>query len=103
MDFSKIQYFVLDEADEMLNMGFIDDIQDILKNCPKTKTTLFFSATMPEDILKVAKKYMNEYQIVSVKTKQLTTTLTEQYYYLVKHADKFELLVRLLDAEYNFY
>lgn len=103
LDFSNIQYFILDEADEMLNMGFIDDIQDILKNCPKTKTTLFFSATMPDDILRVAKKYMNDYQIVTVKTKQLTTTLTDQCYYLVKHADKFELLVRLLDAEYNFY
>ena len=64
---------------------------------------LFFSATMPDDIMKVAKKYMNKFEIVSVKASQLTTTLTDQYYYTVKQSDKLELLSSILDMQYDFY
>lgn len=98
-----IQYFVLDEADEMLNMWFIDDIKSVLERCPDQKTTLFFSATMPADILRVAKTYMKDYQIVTVKTAQLTSDFTDQYYYTIKQTDKLELLSRIIDMEYDFY
>lgn len=103
INLEKIQYFVLDEADEMLNMWFIDDIKNILEKCPDDKTTLFFSATMPSDIMSVAKRYMKDYEVIRVKTLQLTTDLTDQYYYTIKHNDKLELLSRIIDMEYDFY
>lgn len=103
LDFSEIEYFVLDEADEMLNMWFLEDIEKILKHCPDKKTTLLFSATMPRHILNIAKKYMNNYQTISVKTKELTSSLTEQVYYVVRETDKLELLSRIIDIEQHFY
>ncbi len=103
LDFSKIKYFVLDEADEMLNMGFIEDIEEILQNTPDNKRTILFSATMPDAIQKIAKNYMKEYEIVKVKSKTLTNESVNQYYYLVKRRDKAELLYRLLDIETSFY
>jgi ATP-dependent RNA helicase DeaD len=103
LNFDKIEYFVLDEADEMLNMWFIDDIENILKNCSENKTTLFFSATMPSSIMTIAKKYMKNYEVVSVKSKQMTTNLVDQLYYIVRMSDKVWLLCRIIDMEYDFY
>ena len=98
-----LDYFVLDEADEMLNMGFIEDIEEILKKTNDEKKMLFFSATIPKPILAIAKKFMPEYKLLKVAKKELTTNLTEQIYYEVKQEDKFEALCRVLDYEQDFY
>ncbi len=97
-----IKYFVLDEADEMLNMGFIDDIETILEKTPKKKRVLLFSATMPSAIKKLAEKYLGEYTHVKTKT-QLTTGLTDQIYFEVAEKDRFEALSRIIDIEAEFY
>ncbi|MGM0508911.1 MAG: DEAD/DEAH box helicase [Fusobacteriota bacterium] len=99
----KIKYMILDEADEMLNMGFIDDIEEILKATPKERTMLLFSATMPRAIKNIAKRYMRNYKVVSVKNKQLTADLTEQIYFEVPKRDRFEALSRIIDIEDGFY
>ena len=103
LDFTKISHFVLDEADEMLNMGFIDDITRVLARVNPAARKLFFSATMPQEILDVAGDYMGDYQIVSIKKDQLTTTNTEQLYFEVNERDKFEALTRIIDIESDFY
>ncbi|MCC2624767.1 MAG: box helicase domain protein [Burkholderiales bacterium] len=99
-----LEFFVLDEADEMLNMGFIDDIEQILKvSNPDEQKMLFFSATMAPSILSIAKKYMGQYKILKVESKETTTDLTEQIYFEVRESDKFEALCRVLDFERDFY
>ena len=97
-----IEHLVLDEADEMLNMGFIDDIEEIMKHTNPNKRTLLFSATIPARIKDLARKYMDDYKLLAVK-EQLTTNLTEQIYFEVKAADKFEALCRIIDIEDDFY
>ncbi len=99
----KIRYFVLDEADEMLNMGFIDDIEKIFTYTNEDRQTLLFSATMPREILHVAKKYMRDHTVVSVKKTELTTNNIEQIYFQVREHDKFEALSRIIDVEEEFY
>jgi ATP-dependent RNA helicase DeaD len=99
----EIQHLILDEADEMLNMGFIDDIEKIMKYTNKEKRTLLFSATMPKRIKDLAHKYMDGYELIAVAKEQLTTNLTEQIYFEVKASDKFESLCRIIDIEDNFY
>jgi len=99
----KIRYFVLDEADEMLNMGFIDDIKEIFTYANPERQTLLFSATMPSEILQVAKRHMKEHVIVSVKKNELTTSNIEQIYFQVSASDKFEALSRIIDIEEDFY
>lgn len=98
-----LEFFVLDEADEMLNMGFVDDIEKILQVTNPEKNMLFFSATMPNSILQIAKRYMSAYKILKVENKELTTKLTEQIYFEVREGDKFEALCRVLDFEQDFY
>lgn len=99
-----IDYFILDEADEMLNMGFIDDIEEVLSYTKEDKRMLFFSATMPKEILKIAETHMREgYEVLKVKAKELTTDLTDQIYFEVKQKDKFEALCRIIDLEPEFY
>ena len=102
LSLKKIQFFILDEADEMLNMGFIDDIETVLKETPEEKRVLLFSATMPAPIKKLAEKYMREYTHVKSETK-LTTKLTDQIYFEVLNKDKFEALCRIIDIEVLFY
>ena len=102
MILSSVKYFVLDEADEMLNMGFIDDIREIFEKTPQDRRVLLFSATMPKDVKKLAQEYIKEYEHVKTKT-QLTTNLTDQIYFEVKRADKFEALCRIIDIEPKFY
>ncbi|MCC2645811.1 MAG: helicase, partial [Burkholderiales bacterium] len=91
-----LEFFVLDEADEMLNMGFVDDIELILKSSnPEQQKMLFFSATMPPSILSIAKKYMGQFKILKVESKESTSNLTEQIYFEVRESDKFEALCRV--------
>ena len=100
----KLEYFILDEADEMLNMGFVEDIEKILESTNKDKRMLFFSATMPKEILKIAENHMRkDYEIIKVEAKELTTNLTDQIYFEVKQKDKFEALCRIIDLEPEFY
>ena len=100
---NNLDYFVLDEADEMLNMGFLEDIELILEETNDEKKMLFFSATMPKAIMDIAKKFMDDYKLLKVKKQELTTDLTEQIYYEVKQEDKFEALCRVLDYTQDFY
>ena len=97
-----IEHLILDEADEMLNMGFIEDMEEIMKHTNPDKRTLLFSATMPKRITDLARKYMDGYELLKVK-EQLTTNLTEQIYFEVKASDKFEALCRIIDIEDDFY
>lgn len=99
----KIKYFILDEADEMLNMGFLEDIEKILEFTNDDKKMLFFSATMPKEIMTVAKSYMKNYEVLAVKSREVTTDLTEQIYFEVRKNDKFEALSRVIDIEKDFY
>ena len=92
-----IQFLVLDEADEMLDMGFVDDIEEIMRAIPAERQTLLFSATMPRPILSLTKKYMKAPKNVTITKEELTVPLIEQYYYETK--DKVEGLCRLLDTE----
>lgn len=99
IDLSKVKLLTLDEADEMLNMGFQEDIETILKTTPKERQTVLFSATIPPFIKKVAKMYQNNPEIVKIDAKELTVDKIEQGYFIVKEEDKPNLLVRLLDLE----
>lgn len=90
---------VLDEADEMLDMGFMEDIQSILQLVPSERHTMLFSATMPENIKRLAKQFLNEPEHVSVIPKQVSAPLIAQSYIEVQEKQKFEALSRLLDME----
>lgn len=97
LDLNKVQIVVLDEADEMLNMGFREDMETILKDVPKTRQTLLFSATMPPEIKAITKLYQRNPEMVEVNHKQLTVRSTEQYYFEVAGNRKLESLTRLID------
>lgn len=96
---NEIKMAVLDEADEMLNMGFIEDIEEILKEVPEEHQTLLFSATMPKPIQKLAQKFMGDPQIIKNKSKEVTVPNIEQNYVEVQEKQKFDVLCRLLDIE----
>jgi len=98
-----IEHLILDEADEMLNMGFIDDMEEIMAHTNPAKRTLLFSATMPQKIKDLAHRYMEGYELLSVKKDPLTANLTEQIYFEVKASDKFESLCRIIDIEETFF
>jgi len=98
-----ISFLVLDEADEMLNMGFIEDVTKIMKSTNAEKRTMLFSATMPQMIMQIAKKYMKEYEVFKVTPAQLTVSQTDQIYFEVRETDKFEALCRIIDIEEKFY
>lgn len=98
--FNQVQMLVLDEADEMLNMGFREDIETILRDFPSERQTVLFSATMPEPIKKIARDYQKDAQLIKVIRKELTVHNIEQYYFDVSPKSKEEVLSRLLDI-YN--
>jgi ATP-dependent RNA helicase DeaD len=93
-----ISMVILDEADEMLNMGFREDIEHILSHAREERQTVLFSATMSKDIMNITKKFQKDPEIVKVTRKEITNTNIEQSYYLVKREAKFEVMVRLIDV-----
>ncbi|MEO4054918.1 DEAD/DEAH box helicase [Solibacillus sp. CAU 1738] len=94
-----VQTLVLDEADEMLNMGFIDDINSILENVPADRQTLLFSATMPPAIRKIAETFMNDPEIVKIKAKELTMENIEQFFVKAQEREKFDVLSRIINVQ----
>lgn len=103
LDLKELQYLILDEADEMLNMGFIEDVEAILAESNDYRRILLFSATMPARIVALSKQYMKEVEVLKVPSKEMTTDLTDQIYFEVRDSDKFDALTRIIDVEAEFY
>ncbi|WP_372944651.1 DEAD/DEAH box helicase [Muriicola sp.] len=98
IDISRIDYCILDEADEMLNMGFYEDIKDILSTTPEEKSTWLFSATMPKEVAAIAKKFMYNPVEVTVGGRNTGVDTVQHEYYVVSGRDRYEALKRLADA-----
>ena len=99
INMESIGIMVLDEADEMLNMGFREDIEKVLELTPGERQTLLFSATMPKAILKLTDEYMREPEHIKVAKKEMTVPGVEQFYFEIKESSKIEVLHRLIDVE----
>lgn len=99
----QIEYFVLDEADEMLKIGFRDEIEEIMQKTPDNKRTLLFSATLPKPIMNIVNNYMNKPEKVSIKSWNVNNELITSYYHAVKPMDKFEALTRVIETQEDFY
>lgn len=95
----QVQMVVLDEADEMLSMGFIEDIEEILSQTPADRQTTLFSATLPYAIRELADKYLKTPKTVTIQKEQVTSATIEQRYYVVNHQDKLAALTRLFETE----
>lgn len=100
---SDVRFFVLDEADEMLNMGFLDDITSIIEQTPENRRMLLFSATMPNEIARIAQKYLKDPVEISVGKKNEAARNVEHYYVLTKQSTRYEALKRLLDYYPDIY
>lgn len=94
-----VDIFVLDEADEMLDMGFIDDIEEVMRHLPEKRQMLLFSATMPTEILRLSKRYMNQAKRISVNKGDVTAPSIQQVYYKVLEKNKLDGLCRILDRD----
>lgn len=103
LSLDQVQYVVLDEADEMLNMGFREDIEFILQNTPEREYTWLFSATMSNDVRKIAKRFMTEWKEYAVAKENTTNENIDHQYYVTQHHNRFETLRRLLDFTPGIY
>ncbi len=103
IDISQIQYCVLDEADEMLNMGFYEDITEILSHSPKDKSTWLFSATMPKEVSAIAKRFMKQPTEITVGRRNVSTKSVSHSYFVVGARDRYNALKRLVDAHPDVY
>lgn len=101
LDLSELKYLVLDEADEMLKMGFAEDVETILADTPADKQVALFSATMPPAIRRISQKYLNDPEEITVRTKTTTSVNTTQRYLVVAYPQKVDALTRILEVE-NF-
>ncbi|CFX26696.1 RNA helicase, DEAD-box type, Q motif [Syntrophomonas zehnderi OL-4] len=99
INLAQLSFVVLDEADEMLDMGFLPDIEKILEQCPKERQTFLFSATLDEDIQILGRKFMVDPELIVVESPELTVPLTEQYYYEVSPRHKIETICRIIDVD----
>jgi ATP-dependent RNA helicase DeaD len=99
IDLSNLKMVALDEGDEMLRMGFIDDIEWILSHTPETRQTALFSATMPREIRRIAERYLREPENVQIERKTLTVPTVQQFYVNVSEAQKADALTRILEAD----
>ena len=99
LDLSDIKYLIIDEADKMLNMGFIDQVEDIIKEITNDRITMLFSATLEERIEKLCKRYMNHPEKIEISKKNVTTDIIEQEYYKVDHSKRFNTLTKVIYAE----
>lgn len=100
---NEVKYLVLDEADEMLNMGFQEDLETILQFVPSTRRTLLFSATMPEAIAKIAQQYMHDAEEIAVGTRNAGADNVEHVYYMVQAANRYLALKRIVDMNPDIY
>ena len=98
--FDEVSMVILDEADEMLDMGFREDMETILTETPEDRQTVLFSATMPKPIMEIARKFQKDAKIIKVVRKELTVSNIDQFYYEVRPKNKTEILSRLIDI-YN--
>lgn len=103
VDLEQVKYVVLDEADEMLNMGFLDSIDAILERVPDDRSMLLFSATMPKEIAKITKKYMNSPKEITIGRKNEGTSTVKHIYYMVHAKDKYLALKRIADYNPDIY
>lgn len=102
-DISHISTLILDEADEMLDMGFKDDLDAILESAPKERRTLLFSATLPKEVEAIARNYMTEPEIVTVGTRNAGAENVEHFYYMIREEDRYEALKRIADFNPDIY
>jgi ATP-dependent RNA helicase DeaD len=102
LDLANLRTLVLDEADEMLRMGFIDDVEWILEHTPATRQTALFSATMPDPIRRIAQRYLKDPQQVKIRAATATVATIKQKYWQVRGTDKLEALTRMLEVEEDF-
>ncbi|MBQ0051561.1 MAG: DEAD/DEAH box helicase, partial [Treponema sp.] len=103
LDISKIDYFILDEGDEMLDMGFVDDIENIFESANQDCRVLLFSATIPKEILRIAQRFMGDYEIVEEEGVVEEPLLIDQKYWVLRESEKIEALVRLIDISPDFF
>ena len=99
----EVRYLVLDEADIMLNMGFRDELDQILSTLPSERQTLLFSATMPKEVARIAREYMKDPSEITVGDKNVGTDTIEHYYFLVQQRDRYRALKRLVDFNPDIY
>ncbi|MDR0784989.1 MAG: DEAD/DEAH box helicase [Treponema sp.] len=103
LDLSSVEFFILDEADEMLDMGFFDDVETILKAVKPNRRVALFSATMPEPILRIVKTYIGEVEILEDAAPEDEKPAVDQFYLIVKREDRLEALRRIIDGSDDFY